>query len=141
MASLIGTDVAANYQKYSATSQMGTRRLRFLKVLLSGGTPTNISTNYGNPTSNFAKAARTFQTYFETFALYAPSTSGGNYAFYALVADDTAQDNLAFGQPTSTEVTSSTYADCEAAILAVLGSWGSGAVTISEITPALGGTL
>lgn len=124
-------NLAANYQRYTPTTQMGTRTLRVIKVLVSGGSPPNLSTNYTTSTSDFAKAARTFQTYFETWAIFTPTATG----FLAIVSDDTAQDSDA-----ATNVIGG-YGQCEAAILAALGSWGSGAVTLSVPTLTIGTTL
>lgn len=137
-ATAAGTSYAAtNYQKFSPTTQMGTRALRVVKVLVSGGTPPNLSTNYASANSDFAKAVRTFETFFETWSIFTPVSTG----FIAIISSDTAQDNLSLGQPSGTAVLSSTYADAEAAILAALGSWSSGVVTISEPSITIGTTL
>jgi len=124
-------NLAANYQRYTPTSQMGTRRLRVIKVLLSGGSPPNLSTNYTASTSNFALAVRTFETYFETWAIFTPTATG----FIAIVSDDTAQDSDA-----ATNVIGG-YGQVEAAILGAIGDWGSGAVTLSVPNLTIGTTL
>lgn len=136
-ATAAGTSYAAtNYQKFSPTTQTSTRALRVVKVLVSGGTPPNLSTNYATANSDYAKAVRTFETFFETYAIFTPVSTG----FIAIIASDTAQDNLALGQPAGS-VSGTTYNDAEAAILAALGSWGSGVVTISEPAITIGTTL
>jgi hypothetical protein len=124
-------NLAANYQRYTPTTQMGTRTLRVIKVLLSGGSPPNLSTSYTTSTSNYAKAVRTFQTYFETWAVFTPTATG----FLAIVSDDTAQDSDA-----GTNVIGG-YGQVEAAILGAIGDWGSGAVTLSVPTLTIGTTL
>ena len=137
-ATAAGTSYAAtNYQKFSPTTQTSTRAFRVVKVLVGGGTPPNLSTSYATANSDYAKAVRTFETFFETYAVFAPVSTG----FIAIIASDTAQDNIALGQPAGSVVASGTYADAEAAILAALGSWGSGTVTISEPSITIGTTL
>lgn len=130
MASLIGTSVAANYQKFSPTTRMGTRALRFVTVTFGNGSDSDIdltagyasgtqtfSGSYTDANSYFARAVRTAETFFEVWAVGTPSAT----AFTMIVSDDTAQDNIAIGQPVASEVTSGTYADAEAAILAAIG--------------------
>jgi hypothetical protein len=130
MASLIGTSVAANYQKFRPTTQMGTRALRFVTVTFNNGSDSDIDLtaayasgtgtfagSYTDANSYFARAVRTAETFFEVWAVGTPTAT----TFTLIVADDTAQDNIAVGQPVATEVTSGTYADAEAAIFAAIG--------------------
>jgi hypothetical protein len=133
---LTATTVASNYKRISASTQFGTRVLRFIKVTISGGSPPDLTSGYddsiANSTGNsyYAKAVNALQGYAEVYAVFAPSST----AFIAIVSDDTAQDS-----DTNTNVNGG-WGDAEANILAALGSWGSGAVAIT--TGAIsGGTL
>ena len=125
MASLIGTTIAANYQKFRPTAQMGTRALRFVTITFNNGSDSDIDltkasasgTNtwtgaYTDADSYYARAVRTAETFFEVWAVGTPTGSGGAaQSFTIVVADDTAQDNVGLAQPTATEVLSATYAD------------------------------
>lgn len=112
MASLIGTTVAANYQVVNATTQMGTRALRIVKVAL--GTNTYNGGDFENPSSDYSKAVRTIQTYFETWSIFAPAADGSGFCF--ICSDDTAQDS-----DTGTNVIGG-YGQAEAAVIAAIGS-------------------
>jgi hypothetical protein len=127
---LTGSTVAANYQKFSPTTQMGTRALRFVTITFGTGGDSDIDLTrgywndagsayagtYTDSTSYFAKAVRTVETFFEVWAVGTPSST----AFTVIVSDDTAQDNLGIGQPAGT-ASAATYADCEAAVAAAMG--------------------
>lgn len=121
---LTGTTVAANYRKVSPSSQFGTRTLRFIKVVVSGGSTPDLSSNYADSDSNFSKAVIAMQNYGETWMVGTPSST----AFVMVMSDDTAQDANA-----DTNVTGG-WGQAEAAVLAALGSWSSGVVTISNLT-------
>jgi hypothetical protein len=124
---LTATTVATNYKKVSATTQLGTRVLRFIKVTISGGSPPDLTSGYDDTiksstgNSYYAKAVNALQGYAELYAVFAPSST----AFVAIVSDDTAQDS-----DTNTNIAGG-WGDAEQNILEALGSWGSGAVTIT----------
>ena len=102
MADLTGTLLAANYQKFAPTTQMGTRALRFITITFGNGSDSDVDLTaayasgtgtfagtYTDGSSYFAKAVRTVETYFEVWAIGTPSTT----AFTVIVSDDTAQDS------------------------------------------------
>jgi len=135
MPSLIGTTVAANYGKMTAQqtygvgevySNFGTRQLTFIKVVVSGGSTPDLSTNYNtDPFSNFAKAVRALQNQNEIYFLGVPSST----AFVAAISYDTQ-----VGAETSSNTQATTYGQLESDVYKALGSWGSGAVTVSVLT-------
>lgn len=137
MPSLVGTTVAANYLKTSASTQFGTRALRTIAVTISnsGSNDKDLTKQsgaagaYTDSNSYFSAAVRALQTTAEVYAVYAPSAT----AFVALVADNTANDS-----DTSTNVPGG-WGDAEAAILAGIQSVDSsskydGGVAITEGT-------
>ena len=153
MPSLLGTYVAANYGRmtsqdtYGGTtySNFGTRNLAFIKVVLSGGTPpdftagtgpTGVYTVLNNSTDGndyFSVAVRTIQQYGEVYFVGTPTAQ----AFVVAVAIDTMNSAA-----TSSNVevfntaypTLGTFGGLSAQLLTALGSWGSGAVTITQLT-------
>jgi hypothetical protein len=153
MPSLLGTYVAANYGRmtsqdtYGGTtySNFGTRNLAFIKVVLSGGTPPDFTTGAGpsgvytvlnNSTDGndyFSVAVRTIQQYGEVYFVGAPSAT----AFVVAVAIDTMNSAAT---SSNTEVfntaypTLGTFGGLAAQLLTALGSWSSGAVTITQLT-------
>ena len=153
MPSLLGTYVAANYGRmtsqdtYGGTtySNFGTRNLAFIKVVLSGGTPPDFTAGTGpsgvytvlnNSTDGndyFSVAVRTIQQYGEVYFVGTPTAQ----AFVVAVAIDT-MNSAATGS--NTEVfntaypTLGTFGGLSAQLLTALGSWGSGVVTITQLT-------
>jgi len=153
MPSLLGTYVAANYGRmtsqdtYGGTtySNFGTRNLAFIKVVLSGGTPpdftagtgpTGVYTVLSNSTDGndyFAVAVRTIQQYGEVYFVGTPTAQ----AFVVAVAIDTMNSAAT---SSNTEVfntaypTLGTFGGLAAQLLTALGSWGSGVVTITQLT-------
>lgn len=85
MPSLIGTPVAANYQKAQPSTMFGTRELAFLQINLDG----NVESGYTNSDSLYAQAIRGLQSVCE---LYAVGTPNGSW-FTAVVAATTAPYN------------------------------------------------
>ena len=85
---LTGTYVAANYRKVKPSTQLGTRRLRFLKVVVGGGAP-NLTTNQGDSDSAFSKVVFAIQNYGEVWAIGNPSSTSVVF----VMSDDTAQDS------------------------------------------------
>ena len=124
MADLLGTTFAANYRKTASGSNFGTPTLGFIKVVISGGSPPDLSSSPGASNSDFHKAVNALQGFVELYMIGAPSST----AFVAAIHDNTKQDS-----DTSTNVAGG-YGDAEAAIYAALGSWGSGVVTITALT-------
>ena len=153
MPSLLGTYVAANYGRmtsqdtYGGTtySNFGTRNLAFIKVVLSGGTPPDFTAGTGpsgvytvlnNSTDGndyFSVAVRTIQQYGEVYFVGAPTAQ----AFVVAVAIDTMNSAAT---SSNTEVfntaypTLGTFGGLAAQLLTALGSWGSGVVTITQLT-------
>ena len=153
MPSLLGTYVAANYGRmtsqdtYGGTtySNFGTRNLAFIKVVISGGTPpdftagtgpTGVYTVLNNSTDGndyFSVAVRTIQQYGEVYFVGAPTAQ----AFVVAVAIDTMNSAAT---NSNTEVfntaypTLGTFGGLAAQLLTALGSWGSGVVTITQLT-------
>ena len=153
MPSLLGTYVAANYGRmtsqdtYGGTtySNFGTRNLAFIKVVLSGGTPpdftagtgpTGVYTVLNNSTDGndyFSVAVRTIQQYGEVYFVGTPTAQ----AFVVAVAIDTMNSAAT---SSNTEVfntaypTLGTFGGLAAQLLTALGSWGSGVVTITQLT-------
>lgn len=124
MADLLGTTVAANYRKTASGSNFGTPTLGFFKVVVSGGSTPDLSVNPGNSNSDFHKAVNALQGFAELYMVGAPSAT----AFVFAAHDNTKQDS-----DTGTNVAGG-WGDAEAAILAALGSWSSGAVAITALT-------
>jgi len=160
MPSLLGTYVAANYGRmtsqdtYGGTtySNFGTRNLAFLSVTVSGGTPPSFTSGAG-PTGNyqsfnnatdsldyFAVAVRTIQQFGEVYFVGTPSST----AFVVAVAIDTMNDASASAGQGNIELLSyptlSNFGLLAAQLLTALGSWGSGAVTVAQLT-ASGATI
>lgn len=133
---LTATTVASNYKRISASTQFGTRVLRFIKVTVSGGSTPDLTVGYNDSiasstgSSNYALVVNTLQGYAEVYAVFAPSST----AFVAIVSDDTAQDSN-----TDTN-TPGGWGDAELNIYQALGSWSSGAVAITT-GAIVGGTL
>lgn len=135
MPSLIGADagsgvnVAANYLKTSPSTQFGTRALKFVKVVVSGGTPVDLTKQtgssgaYTDANSYFSTAVRTIQQFAEVYAVGTPTST----AFTVVIADDTAN-----GADSGT-TQAATFGLLEAALLAALGSWSSGVVTCTPM--------
>ena len=134
---LMGTTVAANYNKAVATSALGTRALRYIKVVaVHSASPVDFSKavlagtgSYTAADSVWAKAIRALQGTAEVYIYFTPGTAG----FMVAVADDTVNDsdtNSNVADPTS-------YGDMELAIKDSCGIDTS--VTISAVTVSSGG--
>ena len=139
MPSLLGTTVAANYgrmtdQQTYATgtiySNFGTRQLRFVKAVVSGGSNNDLryadgatnTTSYKDALSLFSKAVRALQTGAEIYFVGTPSAS----AFVFAISEDTVNDS-----DTTDNIENAGYGDLEAAIASAIGS---GTVTLSTLT-------
>ena len=152
MPSLIGADagsgvnVAENYLKSVARTAFGTRSLRLIKVagvhnsVAVDFTDGVIGTNGGNGTgaytdsnSMWVKAIMALQGFVEIYATFTPGTGG----FIVAVSDDTANDGIAFGQPSGSAQNPGQWSDAEALIKQVIGADTS--VTISTVSPAATG--
>jgi hypothetical protein len=115
------------YKNENPFTRFGTRSLRFVKVVVSGGTPVDISTTPTIANSNLSKLVRAAQNYGELAVVGTPSSTGVILAF----SDDTLND----GSVASPSLSDASYAKMEAEILAALGSWGSGVVTVTTVVP------
>ena len=154
MPSLLNTTVAANYGAMSkqdtyatgaAFSAFGTRPLRLLKVVLSGGTlndlryqdGTTSSTSYADANSLFGQVVRAMQTNAEIYFVGQPDAT----SFLALVAGDTVDDAA-----TSSNVAGLTYGQLAATIKATIdgrtaAGHGAGAAgTATTVTITASGT-
>jgi hypothetical protein len=119
---------AANaYENEQPFSRFGTRSIRFVKVVLSGGTPPDLTTTPTIPNSNISKLVRSAQNYGELHVVGTPSATGVILGF----SDDTLND----GSVASPSASDSSYAKMEAEIYAALASWGSGVVTVTTVVP------
>ena len=150
MPSLLGTYVAANYGRMTSQdtyggvtySNFGTRNLAFLKVVLSGGTPPDftagtgptgvytLNNNYQDSNDYFSVAVRTIQQFGEIYFVGAPTAQ----AFVVAVAIDTAADATSGNVENLSYPTLSSFGLLAAQLLNALGAWGSGAVTITQLT-------
>ena len=132
---LMGTTVAANYNKAVATSALGTRALRYVKVTAvhnSGAVDFSKAVLAGTGVytaadSVWAQAIRALQGTCEVYIYFTPGTAG----FMVAVADDTFNDS-----DTSSNVPGG-YGDAEAAIKDACGIDTS--VTIAAVTIQSGG--
>ena len=115
------------YKNQNPFTRFGTRSLRFVTVVVSGGTPVDISTTPTIANSNLSKLVRAAQNYGELAVVGTPSATGVILAF----SDDTLND----GSAASPSLSDASYAKMEAEILAALGSWGSGVVTVTTVVP------
>lgn len=86
MASLIGTNIARNYEKAQATSQLGTRQQTYFVIDMN----TDVTTNYTDPSSLYAKAIKAIQTKVELYSVSIPS--GQNFTI-TCATDTLATDN------------------------------------------------
>jgi hypothetical protein len=127
-AEITAARIGANaYKNENPFTRFGTRSLRFVKVVVSGGTPVDISTTPTITNSNLSKLVRSAQNYGELAVVGTPSSTGVILAF----SDDTVND----GSAASPSVSDASYAKMEAEIYAALGSWGSGVVTVTTVVP------
>ena len=128
-----GVAVAASYPAANAYknenpfTRFGIRSLRFVSVVVSGGTPVDISTTPTIVNSNLSKLVRAAQNYGELAVVGTPSSTGVILAF----SDDTLND----GSAASPSLSDASYAKMEAEIYVALGSWGSGVVTVTTVVP------
>ena len=120
--------VGANaYKNENPFTRFGTRAIRFVKVVTSGGAGLDISTTPTITNSNLSKLVRSAQNYGELCVVGTPSASGVILGFY----DDTIND----GSAASPSLSDASYAKMEAEVYAALGSWGSGVVTVTTVVP------
>jgi len=90
MPSLIGNpnnvhDVAANYLLTDPTTQLGTRVLKPMLILING-----LSTNASDANSLFTRTIRAIQQHVELYAVFNPS---GSWVTILVASDTTPQDN------------------------------------------------
>jgi len=127
-AEITAARIGANaYKNENPFTRFGTRSLRFVKVVVSGGTPVDISTTPTITNSNLSKLVRAAQNYGELAVVGTPSSTGVILAF----SDDTLND----GSAASPSASDASYAKMEAEVYAALGSWGSGVVTVTTVVP------
>jgi len=127
-AEITAARIGANaYKNENPFTRFGTRSLRFVKVVVSGGTPVDISTTPTITNSNLSKLVRAAQNYGELAVVGTPSSTGVILAF----SDDTLND----GSAASPSVSDASYAKMEAEVYAALGSWASGVVTVTTVVP------
>lgn len=128
MPSLIGTTVTANYLRTFPSSQFGTRALRFVKVVVSGGSSNDLTKGADGATgaftdsnSLFSRAVRAIQNSVELYFVGTPSAT----AFVIAISDDTANDS-----DVGSNVEDASYGDIEAYVAAAVGS---GTVTMTTL--------
>lgn len=129
------TGVAANYLRMPAQDQyatgpafsnFGTRSLRLLKVVTSGGTndltkgADGATGTFADQNSVFARCVRGIQTMAEVYVVGVPDAT----SFLVLVTGDTVNDAAA-----SSNVAGTTYGALEAAIVASMNASGVATVT------------
>jgi hypothetical protein len=135
MPSLLTTDVAANYGRMTAQdsystgpafSNFGTRSLRLLKVVTTGGT-NNLTLGsdgatgaYTDANSVFSRCVRAIQTMAEVYVVGVPDAT----SFLILVTGDTVND-----ASVGSNVANTTYNALEAVIGASMNTGGSATVT------------
>jgi len=112
---LTGTTVAANYRKVKPSTQLGTRRMRFVKVTVGGGAP-DLTTGQALSDSTFSKLVFAIQNYGEVFMIGTPTST----ACVFVMSDDTAQDS-----------------DIGENMISVAGTWGQAEANVVE---RIGGT-
>jgi hypothetical protein len=127
-AGVAGSILGANaYENEQPFSRFGTRAIRFVKVVVSGGTPVDLTTTPTISNSNISKLVRSAQNYGELCLVGTPSATGVILGFY----DDTLND----GSTASPSASDASYGKMEAEVLAALGSWASGVVTVTTVVP------
>ena len=127
-AEITAARVGANaYKNQNPFTRFGTRSIRFVTVVTSGGAGLDISTTPTITNSNLSKLVRSAQNYGELCVVGTPSASGVILGFY----DDTLND----GSAASPSLSDASYAKMEAEIYAALGSWASGVVTVTTVVP------
>jgi hypothetical protein len=127
-AEITAARVGANaYKNENPFTRFGTRSIRFVTVVTSGGAGLNISTTPTITNSNLSKLVRSAQNYGELCVVGTPSATGVILGFY----DDTIND----GSAASPSLSDASYAKMEAEIYAALGSWASGVVTVTTVVP------
>lgn len=145
MPSLFGTTVAANYGRMTAQetygvgqqfSNFGTRQVRFVKVVISGGSNNDLTKgsdgatgSYSDSLSLFALAIRGIQQYAEIYYVGTPVATG----FVIAVSDDTDNDNDA----SNGNISNGGNGLIEAAVNAAIGSGTSTVTTISNLAPGV----
>ncbi|CAB4125248.1 hypothetical protein UFOVP181_84 [uncultured Caudovirales phage] len=85
MPSTLGTLVTANYLKTAPTTQISTRKLKPMVLIVTG-----LDSNYADPASLFSRTIRAIQQNVEVYAVFNPS---GNYVTILVASDTTPQDN------------------------------------------------
>jgi len=123
-AAYVNANAFKNEQPFS---RFGTRAIRFVKVVVSGGTPPDLTTTPTITNSNISKLVRSAQNYGELHVVGTPSSTGVILGF----SDDTIND----GSSASPSASDASYAKMEAEVLAALGSWSSGVVTVTTVVP------
>lgn len=81
----VNTEVTANYLKTVPTTQISTRKLKPMVLIVSG-----LDSNYADPASLFSRTIRAIQQNVELYAVFNPS---GNYVTILVASDTTPQDN------------------------------------------------
>jgi hypothetical protein len=128
------TTFARNFEKADVSTIMGTRKLKYYKVVVNSGGVIDMSkgdlagtggTSYTDPSSLYAKSIIALQGFFEIYAVLTPGTGG----FIFVVAEDTAN-----GAEPSSNIQATTFGAAEAAVKAATAAVTS--VAITEVTVA-----
>jgi hypothetical protein len=116
--------VGANAYKFvDPASQFGTRKIRFVSLVVGSLTSGDLTTSKATTNSNLSKAVRCAQNYGELILVGTPSATGVIVGY----SDDTLND----GSAASPSVSDASYAKLEAELVAAVG----GTHTVTTVVP------
>jgi len=116
--------VGANAYKFvDPASQFGTRRIRFVSIVVGSLTSGDLTTSKATTNSNLSKAVRCAQNYGELIVVGTPSATGLIVGY----SDDTLND----GSAASPSLSDASYAKLEAEVVAAIG----GTCTVTTVVP------
>jgi hypothetical protein len=123
-AEITAARVGANAFKFvDPASQFGTRRIRFVSIVVGSLTSGDLTTSKATTNSNLAKAVRCAQNYGELIVVGTPSATGLIVGY----SDDTLND----GSAASPSLSDASYAKLEAEVVAAIG----GTCTVTTVVP------
>jgi hypothetical protein len=116
--------VGANAYKFvDPASQFGTRKIRFVSLVVGSLTSGDLTTSKATTNSNLSKAVRCAQNYGELILVGTPSATGVIVGY----SDDTLND----GSTASPSVSDASYQKLEAEVVAAIG----GTCTVTTVVP------
>jgi len=123
-AEITAARVGANAFKFvDPASQFGTRKIRFVKIVVASLTSGDLTTSKATTNSNLAKAVRCAQNYGELIVVGTPSATGLIVGY----SDDTLND----GSAASPSLSDASYAKLEAEVVAAIG----GTCAVDTVVP------